>query len=183
MTQAITCAFPRLRVSRGKVSDAANTAHNGHGRNPDRQVQTATWRACKRQTARAQTAAVRDKKPSSTSNTNAGGSHPNGRDPPTYFARAYSSSIPLSRSFGYLRTLLPHALEPKLEVEANGTLTPADVDASRPHQEQGREHPDRSPEQHSHQCAQDSSSEEPSYSHSAREQSLTQKEKAQSWAE
>mgnify|MGYP000849359310 CR=1 FL=1 len=56
MTQAITCAFPRLRVSRGKVSDAANAAHSGHGRNPDRQVQTARGEraigkraSCKRQ--------------------------------------------------------------------------------------------------------------------------------------
>ena len=101
----------------------------------------------------------------------------------------YISREPIPREFLFLgasvtsETLLPHALEPKLEVEANGTLTPADVDASRPHQEQGREHPDRSPEQHSHQCAQDSSSEEPSCSHLAREQSLTQKEKAQSWEE
>ena len=183
MTQAITCAFPRLRVSIVRAWHGEHSTQRARQRNLDRQVQTARGERASGKRTNAQTTAVRDKKPSSTSNTNAGGSHPNRRDPPVYFARAYSSSIPLSRSFGYLRTLLPHALEPKLEVEANGTLTPADVDASRPHQEQDQEHPDRSPEQHSHQCAQGPSSEEPSYSHSAREQSLTQKEKAQSWEE
>ena len=174
MTQAITCAFPRLRVS---------IVRAWHGRNPDRQVQTARGERAigKRQERNRPRYEIRNPAALQTQ-TQVGPIQMDG-------THLYISREPIPREFLFLgasvtsETLLPHALEPKLEVEANGTLTPADVDASRPHQEQGREHPDRSPEQHSHLCAQGPSSEEASCSRSVREQSLTQKEKAQSWAE
>ena len=184
MTQAITCAFPRLRVSRGKVSDTANAAHSGHGSETpiDRYKRQRGERASgKRQERKRPRYEIRNPAALQTQ-TQVGPIQMDG-------THLYISREPIPREFLFLgasvtsETLLPHALEPKLEVEANGTLTPADVDASRPRPGQDQEHPDQWPEQYSHRCVQGPSSEEASYSRSAREQSLTQKEKAQSWAE